>query len=215
MHKDMFDRVIEVGDVVGWSGSGSGVEIAVVTQIMPKTIKINNGGTIYPKYTVVLNEQMIASGKSEKLDKLRDEHKKHFDFKKPVVRNTINPTFRYAVVFVGEIATKKMAVYVAKLPHANNDPTTKPWSEVEKDLKARGFIMHRNGSSYRSYHTLKPAGENWKVSNDYYGPYQDIILRDVKSIGLDVFVDQIIDFDIFTNLVKDKLVSGEKPPRFF
>lgn len=215
MHKDMFGRVVEVGDVVCWSGASSGVEIAVVTQLMPKTIKINNGGSIYAQYTVIINEQMDASGKGERLEKMREEYKEHFDLKKPIVRAK-NPTFRYSVVFVGDPTTKKMCVVVSKLPHDNNTQATKSWRQVETELKARGFIFHQNSISYhnsRGYDSLR-FGREWKLSNDYYGPYQEMLLREIKAIGLEPYIDQIIDIDMFKNTVASQ-ITGLKYPDYF
>lgn len=215
MHKDIFGRVVEVGDVVGWSGSGSGVDIAVVTQIMPKTIKINNGGSIYAQYAVVLNEQLIASGQGEKFDKMRDQYKEHFDLKKPIVR-TKNPTFRYSVLFVGDPATKQMFVMVSKLPHDNNTPATKTWRQVETDLKSRGLIFHKITNGYhhtRGYDSLR-FGQEWKVSNDYYAPHQDLLLREIKAIGLEPFIDQLVNIDDFKNAVASS-ITGLKYPDYF
>ena len=216
MHKDMFGRVVEVGDVVGWSGSGSGVDTAVVTQIMPKTIKINNAGSIYAPYTVVLNEQMIASGQSEKFDAMRAEYEKYFVHTKPVVR-TPNPTFRYSVAFVGDPTNKKMCAFLAKLPHDNNTAVTKPWHQVETDLKDRGFIFVRpskTGYSSRGYDSLKYRNNTWSVSNDYYAPYQELLLREIKAVGLESFIDQLVGIDDFKNAVASS-ITGLKYPDFF
>lgn len=216
MHKDMFGRVVEVGDVVCWSGASSGVEIAVVTQLMPKTIKINNGGSIYSQYTVIINEQMDASGQGEQLEKMREEYKEHFDLKKPIVR-VKNPTFRYSVLFVGDQATKKMHVYVAKLPHDNNTPATKSWRQVEVELQNRGLVFYRTsqtGYHNRSYNAMKCRNGDWLVTSDYYGPHQDVLLREIKAIGLEPFIDQLIDIDVFKTAVAGH-VTGLTYPDFF
>ena len=215
MHKDMLGRAVKVGDAICWSSSGSGVEIAIVTQIMPKTVKINNGGTIYTQWSLVVNEQMEASGPAEKLDKMRDDYKKHFDLKKPIVR-VPNPTFRYAVVFVGDPTIKKMSVFVAKLPHDNNTPATKPWSQVETDLKSRGLEFSKtvNGYNHRSYSSLKFRNNTWSVSNDYYAPYQELLLREIKAVGLESFIDQLVGIDDFKNAVASS-ITGLKYPDFF
>lgn len=214
MHKDMFGRVVEVGDVVCWSGSSSGVEIAVVTQLMPKTIKINDGGTIYSQYTVIINEQMDASGQGEKLTKMRADNEKHFIHKKPVVR-TPNPTYRYAVVFAGDSNTQEMFVYVARLPHGNG-AIGSGWGEIERELRRLGGVF-RKTSLYgqNRYTSLKYRNSTWTISEDYYAPQQGILLRELIALGLDQYYNQRIEIDLFEKLVAGKLPAGLKLPDFF
>lgn len=217
MHKDSLGRVVEVGDAICWSSAGSGVDISIVTQIMPKTVKINNGGTIYAQWALVVNEQMEASGQGEKLAKMRADNEKHFVHTKPVVR-VPNPTFRYAVVFVGDPTTNKMNVFVAKLPHDNNTPATKPWSQVEADLKGRGLILCRQpkngGFNSRGYDSLKYRNNTWAMTNDYYAPYQELLLREIKAVGLESFIDQMVDIEDFKTAVAST-ITGLTYPDFF
>lgn len=214
MHKDMFGRVVEVGDVVCWSGASSGVEIAVVTQLMPKTIKINNGGSIYSKYTVIINEQMDASGQGEKLEKMRNEYKEHFDLKKPVVR-AANPTYRYAAVFVGDTHTQKMFVYVARLPHGNG-ASGQSWRDIERELSRLGGIFRKTAPyGNNRYTSLKFRNGAWTIPEGYYGPEQEILLRELTALGLDQYCNQRIEMDLFETIVAGKLPAGLKLPNFF
>jgi hypothetical protein len=83
--KDRIGREVVVGDYITWSGSGSGVDIDIVTQILPKTVRIGYGSkTIDPRWTLVCNEQLETTSAGVKTKaKLYDQYKDKFNYTKP------------------------------------------------------------------------------------------------------------------------------------
>lgn len=214
MLKDTFGREIKVGDAIAFSsGSSVGVETAIVIKLNPKTVSTNRK-LHTPRDVMIVNDQFIYSGQEARLEAMIKEVEKNFDHSKPVVR-VANPTYRYAAVFVGDNNTQKMFVYVARLPHGNG-ASGPGWGEIEKELRRLGGIFRKTAPyGNNRYTSLKFRNGAWTIPEGYYGPEQEILLRELTALGLDQYCNQRIEMDLFETIVAGKLPAGLKLPDFF
>lgn len=84
MLKDMIGREVKVGDVLAWSGTYSGVSINMVTKILPKTVRVCSGDLVYPKCSVIINEQLETTNIGDTLlTTLADRCKDRLDHTPP------------------------------------------------------------------------------------------------------------------------------------
>ncbi|MNC05414.1 hypothetical protein D3C76_429840 [compost metagenome] len=83
--KDRIGREVAVGDFVAWSGPGTGVDIDIVIQILPKTIRIGRySKVIDPRFALIVNEQLETSSSGVKTKStLYEQYKDKFNYTRP------------------------------------------------------------------------------------------------------------------------------------
>lgn len=191
MHKDIFGRVIEVGDVVGWTCSSSAVSYSMVTQILPKTVRIGGGGTIPVYGIVVLNDQMEASGKGDELLKLREEYRDQFVYDKP---RPASKKSSYSVIFLVDPDTKEVFVRAIKLVWNDTQEQAAAYRDAIKKLQLDGFVM---GDAREYYQFIWQKRGLFNVSSGYRYHQYDLKLMDVKALNLDAYIDQNVPYEAF------------------
>lgn len=201
MHTDLLGRVVEVGDVVAWSGSSCGVSISIVTQLLPKTIKLSNNGSIYASQAVVINDQLIASGKAEMITDLTSKYKAQFDYTKP---RQGSMKYVYSLILMGS-PSNEVFIHVAKLKADDSHQASASYHQTVKDLVASGFVMGNAPMGYYPYQSIalrnnRNSGLKYIVDSGRIHDYS-LKLKDIKALGLDGFIDQSIQYDTFLRIV--------------
>lgn len=199
MHKDLLGRVIEVGHPVAYSSPGCGAEIGIVTQILPKTIRINGGSCISTHGVLIIKEQYQASGVPEKLDELIDQYKSSFVFDEPKIPSTPAVKSTYAVMFFYGHGEKFF--YVAKLPHHSSSHAA--YQGMVKGFTDRGY---QDEISYNKVSVSRHRNSKWEWVYQVVSQYRvnyELLLKDIKALGLVDFIDQKIPIEDFLILTKN------------
>lgn len=203
MLKDILNREIVVGDILAWSGAGSGISIDVVTKILPKTVRVGYGSSVHPGSAMVVTDQMQISDGAEKAATLIKQFKDQFDYAKPPTR-MVATKFQYALMFMGKPSTHEVFLHVGKLQSNTKQENSSNYNKLVKKLNADGFVLCSD--YYRNQSVADPVLVNTKyqVAEGYYHNHQ-MLLRDIKALGMEAHVDQDIPLHVLKSSFSDVL----------
>lgn len=199
MHKDLLGRVIEVGHPIAYSSPGCGAEIGMVTQILPKTIRIGGGSCVSPNGVLIIKEQFAASDAQEKLDEMTQMYEQFFVYDVPKVPAAPTVKSTYSVMFFYGHGEKFF--YVAKLPHHVSSHAS--YSEMVKSFTDRGY---EDDVAYNKISVARARNSKWEWVYQVVSQYRvnyEFLLKDIKALGLVDFIDQKIPLDDFLILTKN------------
>lgn len=203
MHKDLLGREIKVGDVVVVSSSSYvNVKLEVVTKINPKTIRTGSYGTCTPNAIMVVNDQLVFSGCEDKLNELIKENEKYFEYATPVIRQASSKS-KYMVVLAGDPTSKEISAFVVKLPSDTESENDSSYRKFHKEKTELGLVFGRyhyvTSIHYKSKYG-RNSSEGFVMKQDYSAQHR-LLLRDIKDLGLESYIDQEIPLDVFKGIL--------------